>query len=100
MPISRDGVSQFLTDTSINNPSGLITPQILIQKIIVYPKVGKVLYNRPRSVNHPLIKYIHITVLQLIASGLIRIEISKEEEKCYYCLVVNSLYLAYLNDSI
>ena len=100
MPVSRAGVSQFPADTFVNNPSGLITPQILIQKIIVYPEVGKVIYNRPRNVKCPPIKYVHVIVLQLIASGLIRIEIKEEDEKCYCRLVINSLCPAYLNDSI
>ena len=100
MPVSRAGFSQFLADTFINNPSGLITQQILIQKIILYPEVDKVIYDRPRSVKCPPIKFVNVTVLQLIASGLIRIEINEKEEKCYCSLVVNSLCPAYLNYSI
>ena len=78
MPVSRAGVSHFLADTFINNPSGLITPQILIKNIILYPEVGKVIYDRPRSVKCPPIKFVNVTVLQLIASGLIRIEINEK----------------------
>ena len=100
MPISRNGISKFLADTFINNPSGLLTPTLLIQKIIVYPEVGKVIYNRPRSVKCPPIKYVNATVLQIIASGLIRIEINEEEEICYCRLVVDQLCPAYLKESI
>ena len=69
MPVLRAGVSQFLADTFINNPSGLITTDILIQKITEYPEVGKIMYKRPRSVKSPAIKFVNVTVLQLIASG-------------------------------
>ena len=100
MPVSRVGISQFLTDTFINNASGLLTPGNLIQKISVYPEVGKVIYKRPRSVKCPSNKYVNVTVLQLIASGLIRIEINEEEQKCYCRLVVDRLAPAYLNDAI
>ena len=100
MPVSRAGVSQFLADTFINNPSGLITTDILIKKITEYPNVGKIIYNRPRSVKAPAIKFVNVTVLQLIASGLIRIEVNEEESKCYCRLVVNNLCPAYLNESI
>ena len=86
--------------TFINNPSGLITPDILIQKITEYPYVGKNIYNRPQSVKSPPIKFVNVTVLQLIASGLIRIEVNEEESKCYCRLVVNNLCPAYLNESI
>lgn len=77
-----------------------LTKDILIQKIIVYPDVGKVTYNRPRSAKCPPIKFVNVTVLQRNASGLIRIKINKEDEKCYCRLVVNSLSPAYLNHSI
>ena len=73
---------------------------MLIYKITDYPEVGKIMYNRPRSVKSPAIKFVNVTVLQLIASGLIRIEINEEEAKCYCRLVVDNLCPAYLNDTI
>ena len=100
MPVLRAGVSQFLADTFINNPSGLITTDILIRKITEYPEVGKIIYRRPRSVKSPAVKFVNVTVLQLIASGLIRIEINEAEAKCYCRLVVDNLCPAYLNDTI
>lgn len=93
MYVSRMVLSQFLVDTFINNPSGLITPVILMQKIIVYPEVGKVIYNRFRSVKCPPIKYANVTVMQIIARGPTRI-------KCYCRLVLNILPPANLNDAI
>ena len=99
MPVLRSGLSLFLANTFINHPSGSLTPQDLIQKITVYPDVGKVIYNRPRTVKSPALKFVNITVLQLIASGLIRLEITTDEK--YYCrLVINNLSPAYLNDKI
>ena len=40
------------------------------------------------------------TVLQLITSGLIQVEINDAEAKCYCRLVVDNLCPAYLNDTI
>ena len=100
MPVFRAGVSQFLADTFINNPSGLIPTDILIRKITEYPEVGEIMYRRPRSVKSPAVKFVNVTVLQLIASGLIRIEIDEAEAKCYCRLVVDNLCPAYLNDTI
>ena len=97
MPVLRSGLSLFLANVFINHPSGSLTPQELIQKITVYPDVGKVTYNRPCSVKSPAVYFVNVTVLQLIASGLIQLEITPDE-KCYYRLVINTLSPAYLND--
>ena len=78
MPVQREGLSKFLADTFINNPSGFITPTVLVKKLSVFPDVGQVVYTRSRSVKCPPMKYINVTVSQLIASGLIRMEIDKE----------------------
>ena len=59
--------------------------------------MGKVIYNRPRSIKVPAVKFVNVTVLQLIASGLIRLEITPDEQ-CYCRLVVKDLSPAYLND--
>ena len=69
--VQREGLSKFRTDTFINNPSGVITPTVLVKKLSVFPDVRHVVYNRSRSVKCPPMKYINVTVLQLIASGLI-----------------------------
>ena len=55
MHVLRAGVSQFLADTFIDNPSGLITTDILTQEITNYPEFGKILYNRLQRVKSPQI---------------------------------------------
>ena len=70
MPVSRAGVSQFLADTFINNPSGLITTDILIKKITEYLNVGKIIHNRPRSVKALAISCKTVTFTNLIAGAL------------------------------
>ena len=74
MPVKRSGLSIFLLDTFINNISGKITPDVLEQKLSCYPEVGKVIYNWLRSNKAPSLKFINVTVLQLIVSGLIRLD--------------------------
>ena len=71
MPVQREGLSNFLADTFINNPSVVITPNVLVKNLSVFPDVRQIVYNRSRSVKCPPMKYINVTVLQLIASGLI-----------------------------
>ena len=99
VPVKRSGLSIFLSDTFINNVSSKITPDVLVQKLSSYPEVGKVIYNRPRSNKAPSLKFINVTVLQLIASGLIKLHFD-DDNKCYCTLSVTDLIPAYLDDSI
>lgn len=45
MPVKRNELSQFLTDTFINNPTGEITPEKLVQKLMKSTDVGTKIYN-------------------------------------------------------
>ena len=72
----------LLSDTFINNLSGLITPDILVEKLSGYPHMGKIMYIRHRSSKAPAMKFVNVTVLQLIASKLTWLDIDKEN-KCY-----------------
>ena len=47
----------------------------------------------------PSHKFVNVTILQLIASGLVRIEIDKDRN-CVLCLVINNLPSSYLDGSI
>ena len=98
MSVKRVGLSKFLADTFINNPTGEVTPAKLVQKLIKYPNVGKTIYNRDRSNKSPPAKFVNTTVLQLIASELVRMEIDLEQ-KCTLCLCVTDLIPAYMNDT-
>lgn len=99
MLVKRIRLTIFLVDTCINNPSGLRAPTVLIQKVSMYPSMGQVVYNRNPSVECPPFKYVNVTVLQLIFSGLVRMEIDKERRYTLR-LVVNSLSPSYLDNSI
>ena len=46
MPVKRVGLSKFLADTLIDNPSGLITPNLLVKRLSTFPDMGQVVYNR------------------------------------------------------
>lgn len=99
MSVKRGGLSQLLADTFINNLSGIIIPQMLIKKITMYLDAGKVILTRLYRAKCPPINFVNVTVLQLISSGVIQMEISKEE-RCFCCLVDDSLCHVYLNGSI
>ena len=99
MPVERIRLSKFLADTFINNPTGVLTPDLLIKKLSTYPSVGQVIYNRNRSVKCPPTKFLSATVLQLIASGLVRMDIDNESN-CVLRLVINDLSPSYLDNTI
>ena len=99
MPVLRLGLSLFLADTCINHPSGTVTTQALIEKIGVYLDVNRVVYNRLRSVKSPVGNFLNITVLELIVSRLICIEVTPDDT-CNCRLVVENLSPAYLEDEI
>ena len=92
-----DGLSRFLADTFINNAPGPVCPDMLIKKLTQYPQVGKVIYARSRSPKAPAGKYVAVTVLQLIASGLIELQFSDKTHECTCRLVVKDASPAYLD---
>ena len=57
------------------------------------------MYNRTRSVKCPPFKFVNVTALQLIASGLVRMEIDKNHN-CQLRLVINEFSPSYLDRRI
>ena len=71
MPVKRSGMAYFQAEIFISNPTGLITPNKLIEQLYDFPDVGKCVYNRPRKNKAATMKCVNVTVLRLITSGLI-----------------------------
>ena len=86
MNVSREVFSIFLVDTFINNSSGRVIPEILVQKLQKYEDVGKIVYYQPRNKKAPPGKYINARVLQIIVSTLVRIIL--DETSKYYCALI------------
>ena len=99
MLVKKSGLSVFFADNCINNRSGEITPDLLVHKLIGYSDVGRLIYNRPRINKTPALKFINVTVLQLIASELISLDFYNEG-KCLCRLNMTDLRPTYLDDSI
>ena len=60
MPVSHEGLSQFLADVFINNPGEDLTPLLLVKKLSKFKVFGIVVYGRPRSK-----KYHHASIYRL-----------------------------------
>ena len=79
LPVSRLGLSKFLANTFINLSGADLSPSNIVKLLHDFPSVGQVIYNRPRSTTAPDNKYLHSTILQLLASGMIELKITQEE---------------------
>ena len=70
--VSKNGLSLFIADALINHKFGLnICPMSLAKALFNYRNVGKVVYNRPNSLKAESGLVTEITIMQLIASGII-----------------------------
>ena len=99
IPISRVGLSLFLADVFINNSGSELTPALLVKKLIDFKNVGLVVYGRPRSTESPPIKYVSVTILQLIASQLIQLNFDEKRNVCRCALVIVAASPVYLDDA-
>ena len=99
MPISRVGLSLFLADVFINNSGSKLTPELLVKNLIDFRDVGLVVYGRPRSPKAPAIKFVSVTILQLIASELIQLNFDENTNECRCCLVMVAATPAYLDNA-
>lgn len=99
MPVSRVGMTFFLADVFITNAGCEINPALLVKKLTEFEQVGLVVYGRPRSAKSPPIKYVSVTILQLIASELIQLIFDEEKNACRCALVMVAASPAYLDDA-
>ena len=76
--IARIGVSRFLVDIFINNPSGHISPGMVVQRLTYCMDNFGTVYNHPRSKNPHSAKYMDIIILQMITSNIIKLVFDKE----------------------
>jgi len=99
LPIKKEGVQNFLIHTFISSPPTTgITAKDMLTRLKTYEDVGKVVYGRPHSNKPPDAKYLHWTILQLIASSMAIIKISEDDSKGIFQLGMqtNSPYPIYL----
>ena len=91
MPVNRLGLSRFLAQTFINTSAVDLSPINLVKLLHDYPNAGQEICSRPRSTSAPENRYLQSTILQLIASGIIKLQICKinKTEKC--CLSIREL---------
>ena len=86
--VSKNGLSLFIADALINHKFGSnICPMSLAKALFNYPDVGKVVYNRPNSVKAESGLVTEMTIMQLIASGIIEMYIELEKNPKVICKI-------------
>ena len=78
-PIIKLGLIQFLVFIFIENNFNNITPMMLCNYLKVFPNVGISIYGR-RVSTPPQVFVMNSTVLQLIGSKILKVEVSRNED--------------------
>ena len=66
-----------------------------------YPDVGQTIYGRQKSKKAPDTRYLHMTVLQFIASGLVVLHIDESTSKAVFTLgMYDTVHPMYVNESV
>ena len=73
-PINKRGLIQFLVHVFIENNYSNITPMMLCTQLKTYASVGSAIYGR-RVDTAPAIVFINSTILQLIGSKILKVEV-------------------------
>lgn len=86
-PVSRSGLTAFLCRYMLvdNTP---YTPCNLAKLLHDYPNVGKCVFNRQRSKKASSMSTCEVTILQLIASSIIKLHIEEDESPKAICKLV------------
>ena len=75
-PINEIGAKLFLVDSFGDNYNGLVSPIALSKQLYEFENVGQLVYKRDKSKKAESLQIAQNTIMQLIASNIIRIEIN------------------------
>ena len=70
----------------------------MLKNILEYTDVGTIVYSRPRINKPPAVKFVSVTVLQLLVSGLVQLNFDEVTNKAKCCLGMIAERPAYLNN--
>ena len=80
-PIVRNGVMYFLAEAFGDMYSGVVTPVQLAKQLFDFKDVGTVVYKRSKSINAESIRATQVTIMQLIAAKIIKVEVDVSGNK-------------------
>jgi hypothetical protein len=93
-PIKKRGIIEFLVHVFIEKNLHNVTPKMLCNQLKSYPNVGSAIYGR-RVTTPPVIVFLNSTILQLIGSKILKVEVNRHEESNK---VITTLRLNYIFD--
>ena len=98
MPIVRNRLSQLLVDLFAINPSSELSHAMPVKKLTDSKDIGTCVYACPRIAKSQPARFISVTVLQMIASGLIELNFDEDSNnvKCSVGMIAETP--AYLHD--
>jgi hypothetical protein len=83
--VFRSGVCNFLVSSFIIRNDGELTPEKLAKNLFDFPNVGKIVYNRQKSLNAESISVTQMTIMQLLAADIITLEIEESDKPVARC---------------
>lgn len=99
LPAKKKEMQSFLVDAFINSNIESIGGEKIIVKLQKFPNVGIEICGRPKSPKPPEKKYLHSTILQLIASELITLNASSDHKSTTFALGITDAIPSHLIDS-
>ena len=80
-PINRIGIKHFLVDSFGDRYTGLVSPMELSKQLFNFENVGDVVYKRKQSKKAESLQVAQHTILQLLSSNIIRIDMDISQSK-------------------
>ena len=99
LPVNKSGIQSFLCQVFIQSASESMNGNLILNKLKNFPNVGIDIYGRPKSPNAPETRYLHSTILQLIAAELIILNCSTEQPKATFALGITGAVPTYTLDT-
>ena len=81
MKVRKDGLKSFLLSTFLGTSSNDKFPSYVLNELRLFPRVGPVIYNRPKSISPPDTRYLESTILQLLASQILNLKVNDNDGK-------------------
>ena len=79
--VLRNGLIMFLVEAFGDKYNGKVTPLELSKQLCNFVNVGQIVYDRPNSQKSKSLQITELTIFQLIAANIIRIEIDATKTK-------------------
>ena len=74
-PVVKTGLMLFLVNAFGDMYTGQVTPLQLAKQLFEFKDVGSIVYKRPKSSNAESLRVCQLTIIQLIAARIIKVDV-------------------------